>query len=647
VADPPRRKLAAIMFTDIVGFAAVTQQSESRGLALLERHNRLLRPTFSRHRGREVKAIGDGFLVEFESALDAVNCALEIQRALREYNTSAEEDWQVHVRIGVHLGDVVPANGDVLGDAVNLASRIEPLARPDGICVSEQVYAQVRNKLPASFERLPARELKNIQGSVEVYAVGPADEGPAVPPRRTPPAGTHRLAVLPFSNMSPDPKDEFFADGLTEELISELARLPGCQVIARTSVMRYKAAPKGIREVGRELGVDVTLEGSVRKSGDRIRVTTQLIDTATEAHLWADRFDREFGEIFDLQSEIASRVATALKVELAPGGRGAAGRSAPRNLAAYESYLKGRQAWWQAGEADYRAALRYFERAIELDPTYALAYCGLADSHALLGNRGHVPMPEALRLAEAAARKALALDPDLADAHVSLAPILYNRYDWAGAERELRRALELDPNHVLGHYWLAVAVAAQGKLTEALELSRKVAGLDPLSRATVLAPAFYLYYLHRFDEALAYVQEIEKRIGYRPDHLYGLCQMALGQFGPALESIRKATGGTFADQPYRRANLIVALGRAGQGAESRERLARLEEDARAGRAPAGVVAYAYAGLGDKDRAFEWFNRAFEERSSLVVEDLQIDPRLEVLRDDPRYHELLRKFRFVT
>ncbi len=634
------------MFTDMVGFTARTQADEARALRVLDLHNQLLRPVFPRFNGREVKTIGDSFLVEFESALEAVGCAIEIQRVLQEYNASTEEAGQIVVRIGVHLGDVVHTAGDVFGDAVNIASRIEPLAEPGGICVTDPVVAQVRNKLDATFERMTPSELKNLESPPAVFRIRWRGGTDPVTPSVAPAAPPHRVAVLPLSNLSPDPADEFFADGLTEELITELSRNPGLQVIARTSVMGYKKAPKGIRDVGRELKVDVALEGSVRKSGNRLRVTAQLIDTRSEAHLWAGRFDREFGEIFALQSEIAARVAEALTIELTPRSPEAPGKSSTPSVAAYENYLRGRQHWWQASESDYRTAIRYFEKAIELDPEFALAWCGLADSHALLGNHGYVPLAEALEQAETAARKALSLNPRLADAHVSLAPILYNRYDWAGAIAELRTAVHLDPNNVLGNYWLAVVLAVEGQLAEALEISRKVASLDPLSRQAVLQPAMFLYLSRDFEGALRHLNEVEQRLGFRSDVYLGLSKLALGDPEGALAHLRKAASGAFENTPTRRVDLAVACARAGKREEAQKLLDKLVADAEAGKVPAGPLGLAFAAIGENDRAFEWFERAYQEQTVLGVEDLVSDPFVDGIRSDPRFPELLRKFGFV-
>src|SRR5580658_84758 len=334
------RHLAAIMFMDIVGFTALAHAHESDALQVLDRHNQLLRPFFARFHGREVKTMGDAFLVEFGSALEATNCAVEIQLRLREQLRTSPTPDRVQIRIGVHLGDVVESNGDLLGDAVNIASRIEPLAEPGGICISGPVYDQVQNKVEMRFERIDSPGLKNVQMPIPVYRVV-LDAEPS--PTGTGPVATEvlrRLAVLPFTNMSPDPQDEFFADGLTEEIITELSRIPRLRVIARTSVMRYKSAPKPIREVGSELRVGYVLEGSVRKAGQRIRITTQLIDAATEEHLWADRFDRDLADVFAVQDDIATSVAGALDLRLR--STGSAARQGPVNVEAYTLYLRGR-----------------------------------------------------------------------------------------------------------------------------------------------------------------------------------------------------------------------------------------------------------------------------------------------------------------
>ncbi|MCI4352342.1 MAG: adenylate/guanylate cyclase domain-containing protein [Thermoplasmata archaeon] len=310
------RRLAAIMFTDIVGFTAITQRDEVVAVRLLEEHRSLLRPLFALHGGRVIKTMGDGFLVEFPSALESVLCAQKIQAMLGLRSSSIEPQERIALRIGIHVGEIIDQGDDIVGDAVNVASRFEPLAEPGGICVSEQVLDQIRNKLPVSWQDLVTPSLKNAEFPIRAYHLHALAEGATFPssPRDT---GSYvRLAVLPFASLSSDPDDEFFADGLTEELISLLSRGTVLRVVARTSVMQYKGVRKGIREIGRELSVGSILEGSVRRSANTIRIAVQLIDARTEDHLWVSRFDRELTDIFATQDEIAQSVSKVLQGKL-------------------------------------------------------------------------------------------------------------------------------------------------------------------------------------------------------------------------------------------------------------------------------------------------------------------------------------------
>ncbi len=334
------RRLAAIMFTDIVGYTALGQKDESLSLVIVNEHRKLLRPIFARHDGREVKTMGDAFLVEFGSALDAVRCAYDIQRASREFNISLPDEKRIHLRVGVHLGDVVNDQGDISGDAVNVASRIEPLAEDGGVCLTRQVYDHVQNKFELPLASLGSKSLKNLAAPLEVYKmVMPWDEAKAIPSVR--PDKT-RIAILPFASISPDPEDAYFADGMTEELISTMSKISGLVVIARTSVMSYKGGQKKVSEIARELEVGTVLEGSVRKAGDRLRITLQLIDPQTSGHLWAESYDRELKDVFAVQSDISKTVAETLKVQLLSRERATFENKQPVNPDAHAFYLKGR-----------------------------------------------------------------------------------------------------------------------------------------------------------------------------------------------------------------------------------------------------------------------------------------------------------------
>jgi adenylate cyclase len=312
VPEGPRR-LAAIMFTDMVGFTAMAQRDEGNAIRLLDEQRSLVQPLFTEHGGRVIKSMGDGFLVEFASAVESVRCAQKIQAALGRRNASVDAAQRVELRIGIHVGDILGQGEDIVGDAVNVASRLEPLAEPGGVCVSEQVVDQVRNKLPVGWEPLADARLKNVESPMGVYRLVAAEHGAMLSTPLRGAGATIRLAVLPFSSLSVDPGDELFADGLTEELITHLAHETAFGVVARTSVMQYKGTSKGIREIGRELAVGSILQGSVRRSDKTLRIAVQLVDVGSEEHLWANRFDRELLDILAVQDEIAHGVARALQ----------------------------------------------------------------------------------------------------------------------------------------------------------------------------------------------------------------------------------------------------------------------------------------------------------------------------------------------
>jgi adenylate cyclase len=436
-----QRRLAAIMFTDLVGYTALTQKNEALAMQLLEEHRRIVRPLFPKHSGREVKTIGDAFLVEFGSALEATRCAFDIQQSLSELNSGRSPDKRVLLRVGIHLGDVIHDQNDVYGDAVNIASRIEPLASPGGICVSEQVYDQIKNKFEFPLSSLGEKNLKNVGEPVEVFRV-------ILPWEKKSESESSlektRLAVLPFTNMSPDPNDQYFADGITEEIISIVSGISGLSVISRTSVMGYKGTTKKLGEIGRELDVGSILEGSFRKAGNRIRVTAQLIDVAGDKHLWAQNYDKTLDDIFAVQSEIAEKVAGELKIRLVESEKRTLEKKPTENTEAYTFFLRGRELYREETETSLRQAISLFEKAIELDPKFARAYVGLAECHQWLANYGHEPYDISLSIVKTSLERAIGLDPNLPEAHASLSEMFFNIDDLPDSEAEARKALELN-----------------------------------------------------------------------------------------------------------------------------------------------------------------------------------------------------------
>ncbi|HME18609.1 MAG TPA: adenylate/guanylate cyclase domain-containing protein, partial [Nitrososphaerales archaeon] len=504
------RRLAAIMFTDIMGFTAMTQANESRAIGLLKTQRELARPLFKKHGGTEVKTMGDGFLVEFASALAATECAIELEDAVRRYNR--EKNESLRVRIGIHVGDVVHSEGDVYGDAVNIASRIEPLAVGGGICVSQQAYDQVRNKVPFRFSKLEAPELKNVSIPIDVYRLE-AREGEPDAEVAASEVG-RRVAVLPFANMSPDPGDEYFADGMTEEMISTLSKIQGIEVISRTSVMQYKRNPKAVKQVGRELNAGTILEGSVRKAGNRLRVTVQMVDAARDRHLWAESYDRDMQDVFEIQSDIARLTADALKVKVFPSFSVKTQGRPTSSAEAYNLYLNGRFHWNRRGLDDVRKAVGYFGRAVKEDPGFALGYVGLGDCYHVLTTNFGLDAVENSRKAGEMVAKALELDPDLAEAHATRGVSLMTQFDLRGAEEEFRRAIELKPSYVSAHQWYCQLLIAQLRWDEAVSHIEKAAELDPFSHVVCLVHTFLYEAKRDFQAALGMAK---KAIQLNPD----------------------------------------------------------------------------------------------------------------------------------
>src|SRR5881409_3690160 len=448
------------MFTDMVDYTSMSEKNEELALTLLEDHRQLLRPVFARHGGREVKTVGDGFLVEFPSALEAVRCGLEIQQLMYRRNQGVTSEKKILLRVAVHLGDVEHRDGDVYGDAVNIASRIQSLTDPGGICITQQVYDHVRKNEEFRMVALGQNRLKNVQTPTEVYRVLPASERGE--PTKTDALEPRRVAALPLAIISSDQQDEYFADGLTEEIINTLSTIPGLRVIARTSVMKYKQVNKSVGEIGRELKVGSILEGSVRKAGGRLRITIQLIDVGSEAPIWAQKYDRELEDVFEIQTDIAERVAEALKVQLLRENRKLIEQKAPEDIAAYVLYLRGRYYWSKRTREDLEKAISYFGEAIQKDPNYALAHAGMADCYTLMGRHLYLPVKEAFEKARDYANRALELNDDLAEAHTALAAVLmiYN-WDWDLAEEQFKHAIQLNPNYVNAHYCIPCSCKRQ------------------------------------------------------------------------------------------------------------------------------------------------------------------------------------------
>jgi TolB-like protein/lipoprotein NlpI len=628
------------MFIDIVGFTSLSQRNEEKALALLEEYRNALRPIFSMHNGKEVKTIGDGFLVEFGSALQAVRCAFSIQQALHDRNSSRSSEDAITVRVGIHVGDVIHTEGDIHGDAVNIASRIEPLAESGGICISQPVQVQVANKFEFPIISLGPKSLKNVYTPVEVFKVVlPWERDANV---TLPPQPKTRVAVLPFSNISPEKSDEYFADGMTEELINVISHNHQLKVIARTTVGRYKDTPKSIQEIGKEIGAGTILEGSVRKSGNKVRVTAQLIDAVTEDHLWSDNYDRQLDDVFTIQSEIAKSVSEALMANLLPAEQESLTRMATKNPAAHVLYLRGRTAMRERSEAGMKEAVKLFEEAIAEDGNYAEAYTGLADAYFLLGDYSYMPFVEARTKARAALDKALALNDDLADAHNTLAQFLSAEYKFQEGEEEFKRAISLNPNYSLAHHWYAICLLEMGELDKAIEETRLAQELDPLSPplASNLAFTYAVAGNHALaDEQMRKLKALDAS-SRLTDYSMALLAELRGEFKAAADHTEEAIR-RFPERLWYNASLGYFLGRAGENERATELLNKIKSLPDETAEKPAMLGLVYSGLGKWDEMFEQYNLAFENRSLgfRVLRYTTVNP---LIKDDPRYAALFRR-----
>ncbi len=576
------RKLAAIMFTDIVGFSRQMGADEARTLRLLNVHNQIIQQAVTDHHGTVIKTVGDAFLVDFPSVVHAVQCAQTIQTQFRTHNVEKEKDEQIHVRIGIHLGDIVQRDGDVFGDGVNVASRLQALAAPDTICLSHVVYREVEKKLSLGMVvSLGRPKLKNISQRERVYALLPEKPTglrqtwrvqqfklsgrvgtahlaraalvivglligggivtllyPSLPTLITrhsslvtqeaqpplPLPDKPSIVVLPFANMSNDPEQEYFSDGITEDITSDLSKISSLFVIARNSAFTYKGKAVKVQDVSRELGVQYVLEGSVRKANDQVRITTQLIDGTTGGHLWYERYDRPLKEVFVLQDEIVQKIVTTLKLQLTLWEQGVLVRKTTDNLEAYDYYLRGLEYGFRFTKEASAQAKQMYEKAIELDPHYAQAYASLGMSYFVDWNLQWNQTPETFARATDLAQKSITLDDSLPNSHFLLGWIYLWKKQHDRAIAEAERAIALDPNFVSGYVELGDILNFAGQPEKAIELIEKAMRLNPHFPGVYFNNLGAAYLMaRRYEEAIA---ALKKCLTYTPTYFYAHMNLA-------------------------------------------------------------------------------------------------------------------------
>ena len=553
------RKLAAIMFTDIVGFSRQMGSDEVHTLHLLGIHNRIIQQAVTEHRGHLIKTIGDAFLVDFPSVVNAVQCAQQVQAHLRAHNAEKESAEQIHVRIGIHLGDIIQQEGDVFGDGVNIAKRLQEVAEPDSICISDVVHRDVAKKLDlGSVVSLGRPKLKNIAKHFAVYAL-----------LSTPPQGfrqalqvqwlklsrrmgsAHRVAaavlclalvsagaivfrewyapsssslpfpdkpsivVLPFVNMSDDPEQDYFSDGITEDITADLSKISSLFVIARNSAFTYKGKAMKVQAVSRDMGVRYVLEGSVRKTGDQVRITAQLIDGPTGGHVWSERYDRPLQDIFALQDEIRQQIVVALRVKVQQAELERARRIPTDNLTAYDHVLRGMEYSRLVTKEGNAQARQMFEKAVELDPQYAEVYAFVSFTYFTEWFMGWGQDPQVLEQALALAQKARSLDDSLPVAHVLLSLVYTWKKQDEQALAEAERAIALDPNFSFAYIRLGSILYFTGRATEGVEVIEKAMRLNPYYPADDLLNLALAYrFAGRYEEAVA---ALKKGLARNPD----------------------------------------------------------------------------------------------------------------------------------
>ena len=541
-----QRKLAAILAADVVGYSRMMREDEDGTLSLLKAFkNDVLEPKTTDHNGRIFSTAGDGALIEFSSVVDAVQCALDVQQALNTQNASTREEQKIELRMGINLGDVIVEGNDLYGDGVNVAARLESLADPGSVYVSGTVFESVRNTIVANFEDLGEQTVKNIDRPVRVVRVSLSTAAELSTPsnkQQTAEADDtirRRLvvAVLPVANLGGDQNDEPICDGITEDIITALSKIDDLSVVSRTSAMSYKDRSLDVRTVGQELGAAYILEGSIRRAGNRIRITGQLIDVATGHHVWAERYDRELPDIFELQDDITANIASALQVTFVEGKQAKSWRYATRNLDAWLALLQARNHQRQVTRQGLSSAVNLLRDAVRLDPGSAIACANLAFTLNLQARHSLVPDPEkALSEAEELIKRAITLDGALGISYAYAANLHVTLLRHEEAIAFAQRALEIDPNDGEGMCSLALAIMTAGRPEEALPIWRRAQSLIPIfppSPHTFMADCYRQ--MGRLDEALTTVRAAIKQ---HPENYFVhlLAALVSGQLGLSKEA---------------------------------------------------------------------------------------------------------------
>ncbi len=643
------RKLSAILSTDVAGYSRLMGDDEDLTIHTLTSNREMMATLIKQYRGRVVDSPGDNLLAEFPSVTQAVNCAVEIQRELAERNAELLEDRRMEYRIGVNLGDVAQEGDRIYGDGVNIAARLESLAEPGGICISGFVYNQVKNRLKLEYEFMGEQSVKNIKEPVPVYRVlsfpgaaahrvieakRVAEKEMMAPSFQDKPS----IAILPFVNLSNDPEQEYFSDGMTEELIGALAKLDGLKVISRTSSFYFKGKDVDLRTIGEKLNVNNVLEGSVRKAGNQLRISAQLIKVADDTHLWSETYDRELKNVFAIQDEISQAIVKNLKVKLIGTKTEPLIKDYPKNTEAYELFLKGRF-FHGKGYSSFGKAIEYYEKAIKADPDFAPAYSNLATTHISNAVVFYRPSKKMWPKVKGLVLKALEIDEMDSDAHSSMGSIkALSEYDWLEAEKSHKRAIELNPGSSFAHSRYTLYLIGVGRVYEALEKMKYALELDPFSVYFHSVLCFTFFFAHQFDKALAQSQKTLELAHNEPVALSALAlsYATKGMYDEGIRILQQVR-----DIPLVNVFLGYMYGKADKKKEVQKILEELLERSKRGYFLPYKIAAVYASLGNKDKVFEGLEIAFEERDTNNW-CIKVDPMFDDVHSDSRWTKLMGK-----
>jgi TolB-like protein/Tfp pilus assembly protein PilF len=639
------RKLAAIMFTDMVGYTALMQRDEKQAKINRDRHRKVMNSSIRENSGTLLQYYGDGTLSIFNSAVDAVTSAIQIQQQL-------QEEPKILLRIGIHTGDIVHDDEGIYGDGVNIASRVESLAIPGSVLVSGKVYDEIKNHSQFQTKSFGPFQLKNVKHPTIIYGI--IADG-CLTPNSTQLKGkgsavSRSIAVMPFVNMSTDPENEYFSDGITEEILNALAKVEGLKVTSRTSSFAFKGKNMDVREIGKQLNVTSVLEGSVRKAGDKVRITAQLINCVDDYHLWSDTYDRQLEDIFDVQDEISRKIANQLRVKLTSSEMKENLISAPTdNLDAYNTYLKGLfyLSFWTPQDA--KKAIEYFYQAIEMEENFSLPYSGLAYSYTMLGAMGQMPPLKAYPKGKEMAQKALELDNGLAESHIAIALIkLFYEWDLDGAENALNRAMKLNPGSANVHHFYALYYVARGKYEEGVASIKKALELDPLSLIMNQHYAEGLVWVGKLEESLAQLDKtLELDQNFRPAiENKGWVFIEMGDYKNAIKTFQqfqKLTG-----HPLKG---MVGLGYAyaisGDVEKAKECLDKLAQREKIEPEVILHMDYMviYTALNDLEKVYYHLEEALKQKVGIFF--IKTASIFKDIHKDPRYQQLMEKYGYTS